>query len=313
MIKICLIGAGRMSVEHVKVLNEIKHVKISAISSRTKKKIINIKKNYPYIKMYTDIKKMINSENPDGIIIAVTEKSLLEVCRKAFHFSQPLLIEKPIGYNLDQNKKILRLMNKYKKKNCYVALNRRYFSSTKKLLTNLSKDKGKRKIYINDQQYNLKKMYPHKENVVIKNMMFANSVHLIDYLNILSKGKIKKIKTSIKKEGKISNVLCNINLSSGDSVTYKALWNKDSKWSVSVFTKNFFYELKPLEELQILNLKNLALRKYAKNKLDINYKPGFMLQAIDFIKMIKNKPHSLVDIKDNFNTTKLINKIYENF
>ena len=37
-----------------------------------------------------------------------------------------------------------------------------------------------------------------------------------------------------------------------------------------------------------------------------------MLQAIDFVKMIK-KSHSLVDIEDNFNTTKLINKIYENF
>ena len=38
-----------------------------------------------------------------------------------------------------------------------------------------------------------------------------------------------------------------------------------------------------------------------------------MLQAIDFVKMIKKKSHSLVDIEDNFNTTKLINKIYENF
>ena len=302
-----------MSLEHIKVFSKIKYVKISAISSRTKKKIIQIKKNYPNIKMYTDIKKMINSENPDGIIIAVNENSLLEVSRKVFCFSQPLLIEKPIGYNLNQNQKILRLMKKYNKKNCYVALNRRYYNSTKNLLINLSKDKGKKEIYINDQQYNLKKKYPHKENVILRNMMFANSVHLIDYFNILSKGKIKNIKTSIKKEGKISNVLSNINLSSGDTVTYKAVWNKDSKWSVSVFTKNFFYELKPLEELKILNLKNLNLRKYPKNKLDTKYKPGFMLQAIDFIKMIKNKPHSLVDIKNNFNTTKLIDKIYENF
>tara|TARA_B100001057_G_scaffold428096_1_gene453289 strand:+ start:11462 stop:12403 length:942 start_codon:yes stop_codon:yes gene_type:complete len=313
MIKICLIGAGRMSVEHIRVFNKIKNVNISAISSRTKKKIIQIKKNYPSIKMYTDINKMINTENPDGIIIAVNENSLLDVCRKVFAFSQPLLIEKPIGYNLNQNQKILRLMNKYKKKNCYVALNRRYFNSTKNLLTNLSKDKGKKKIYINDQQYNLKKMYPHKANVILKNMMFANSVHLIDYVDILSKGKIKNVKSSIKREGKISNVLSNINLSSGDAITYKALWNKDSKWSVSVFTKRFFYELKPLEELKILNLKNLHIRKFPKNKLDTIYKPGFMLQAIDFIKMIKKKPHSLVDIKNNFNTTKLINKIYENF
>ena len=144
-------------------------------------------------------------------------------------------------------------------------------------------------------------------------MMYANSVHLIDYVNILSRGKIKSIDTKMEKKGKVANILCKIDLSSGDLVIYKALWNKEAKWSVSVFTKNFFYELKPLEKLKVFNLKNLKVKNYNQNKLDTNYKPGFMLQAIDFVKMIKKKSHSLVDIEDNFNTTKLINKIYENF
>ena len=45
MIKICLIGAGRMSLEHIKVFSKIKNVKIQAISSRSIDKIIEIKKN----------------------------------------------------------------------------------------------------------------------------------------------------------------------------------------------------------------------------------------------------------------------------
>ena len=313
MIKICLIGAGRMSLEHIKVFSKIKNVKIQAISSRSIDKIIEIKKKYPLIKMYTDIRKMFCSENPDAAVIAVSEDSLLNVCNKVFCFPQPLLIEKPIGYNYNQNKKIISLMKKFKKKNCFVALNRRYFNSTKNIIKKLSTDKGTRKIYITDQQYNLKSKYPHKSNNVRKNMMYANSVHLIDYVNILSRGKIKNINSKIEKKGKVANILCKINLSSGDILTYKALWNKEAKWSVSVFTKNFFYELKPLEQLKVFNLKNLKVKNYYQNKLDTNYKPGFMLQAIDFLKMIKKKPHSLVDIEDNFNTTKLISKIYENF
>ena len=35
---------------------------------------------------------------------------------KKFSFPQPLLIEKPIGYNLSQNKKIINLLKKFKKK-----------------------------------------------------------------------------------------------------------------------------------------------------------------------------------------------------
>ena len=116
MFKICLIGAGRMSLEHIKVFNDIKNVKIQAISSRSINKIIKIKKKYPSIKMYTDIRKMFSSENPDAAVIAVSEDSLLNVCNKVFCFPQPLLIEKPIGYNLNQNKKIINLMKKFKKK-----------------------------------------------------------------------------------------------------------------------------------------------------------------------------------------------------
>ena len=65
-----------------------------------------------------------------------------------FLFSKPLLIEKPIGYNYNQNKKIISLMKKFKKKNCFVALNRRYFNSTKNIIKKLSTDKGTRKFIL---------------------------------------------------------------------------------------------------------------------------------------------------------------------
>ena len=44
-------------------------------------------------------------------------------------------------------------------------------------------------------------------------MMYANSVHLIDYVNILSRGKIKNINSKIEKRARL-NILCKINLSS---------------------------------------------------------------------------------------------------
>ena len=38
MIKLCIVGAGRMPVEHLKVFSEIKNIELSGISTRTKKK-----------------------------------------------------------------------------------------------------------------------------------------------------------------------------------------------------------------------------------------------------------------------------------
>ena len=144
-------------------------------------------------------------------------------------------------------------------------------------------------------------------------MMYANSVHLLDYVNILGRGKIKTVQTNISKEKKQSFLCSNIIMTSGDKVNYNAIWNTPGRWGIRIFTDNFFYELSPLETLKIFDLKKLKTKKFKNGINDINFKPGFMLQAIDFLKMIKKKPHSLVDIEDNFNTTKLISKIYENF
>ena len=202
MKKICFVGAGRMTKEHLKVFSKIKNVKISGITTRTIKKAKILQKKYPELIIYKNLNQMLLDLKPDGVIVSVSENSLQRVCKILFKFKYPLLIEKPIGCNFKQNLNILNQLKKYKKKNCYVALNRRFFNSTLKLIEELKKDKGKRKIYINDQQYNLKSIYPHKEKIVRKNMMYANSVHLLDYVNILARGKIKSVKTNILKKKK---------------------------------------------------------------------------------------------------------------
>lgn len=313
MIKISIIGKGRMALEHLKALKQIKKINITAVLVRSKKKNHEMPREFSQLKIYDDLEKMISLENPDGIVVAVTETSLHSLFRKLVEYKIPLLIEKPIGLNLNENLKILNLTKKYKKKNCYVALNRRYYSSTNSLLKLLAKDrKSKRKIYISDQQYNLKKFYPHKEKAVIQNMMYANSVHLIDYINILARGKVGSIVTNLTKIKKnIFHIYAVIKFSSGDIVYYKAVWNNFSRWGVRIFTNNFFYEKSPLEELQYFNIKELKIKKVKIHNNDKKFKPGFMSQALDFVNMIQKKNHRLVSVEDNFNTTKIINKIYE--
>ena len=313
MNKICFIGAGNMAQMHIDAFSKIKYIYCSGIYSRTFSKSLKIASKYQNLNAYKNLDKMMQKEKPNGIIIAVSENSLLNLLKKIIKYKLPTLIEKPIGCNFNQNLKIIKILKKKKIKNFYVALNRRQYSSTLKLQKKISKDNSLRKIYINDQQFNMQKKLPHKDKLVVKNMMYANSVHLIDYINIFARGKIDLIKSYLEKKKNIKKVLSIISFSSGDIVYYNAIWNEYSKWGVRIFTNNYFYEMSPLEELNFFNLKNLKNFKIKKDYNDIKFKPGFMKQAINFSKLINNKPHNLVNVYENFETTKLIRKIYENF
>lgn len=313
MNKICFIGAGNMAQMHIDAFSKIKYIYCSGIYSRTFSKSLKIASKYQNLNAYKNLDKMMQKEKPNGIIIAVSENSLLNLLKKIIKYKLPTLIEKPIGCNFNQNLKIIKILKKKKIKNFYVALNRRQYSSTLKLQKKISKDNSLRKIYINDQQFNMQKKLPHKDKLVVKNMMYANSVHLIDYINIFARGKIDLIKSYLEKKKNIKKLLSIISFSSGDIVYYNAIWNEYSKWGVRIFTNNYFYEMSPLEELNFFNLKNLKNFKIKKDYNDIKFKPGFMKQAINFSKLINNKPHNLVNVYENFETTKLIRKIYENF
>ena len=116
MIKISIVGKGKMAIEHLKVLNQIKNVKISSILVRNINKNYKLPKIFSQLNIYNNLDQMISSENPDGIVVAVTETSLFQLFKKLVKHKMPLLIEKPIGYNLNQNKKIINLMKKFKKK-----------------------------------------------------------------------------------------------------------------------------------------------------------------------------------------------------
>ena len=132
----------------------------------------------------------------------------------------------------------------------------------------LKKDKSTRIIEINDQEVNKN---INKLKSIKKYWMYCNSIHLIDFVYFLGRGKI----TQIYNQGSIKKnfVLSKIKFSSGDIVYYKAIWNRLISWMVAVSTMKNYYQLRPLENLKIIKL-NRNITHYKKSSLDIKYKPG---------------------------------------
>jgi hypothetical protein len=299
--RVCIVGAGYMATEYLKVLLDLKkkyHLEISGIFSRTYSKAYKLKQKYNIVSCYNDLDCMMHNVRPTHVILAVSEINTYNVCKILSKYKLQLLIEKPCGYNYEQSKKINKLFRD--NNDIYLALNRRYFNSTIKSKQILKK-RGKLEITILDQQIPNKKR-PIK---IQKNWMYANSIHLLDYIFNFCKGKIIKIVSNKSIKGVKSKTIF---FSSGDIANYRALWNMPGPWGVFINTKDIYIKLMPLENLEYRTQKKKKL-KFGSIKVhdETNFKPGLKYLTTLFI---SQKTKNLCSLKYNLKLMKLIKRVY---
>jgi len=92
-LKVGIIGGGFGYYGHYKAFQEIDSCKVIAIATRKK---ISISKN---VKIYSDPKKLITSENLDIISVATIPKNQQNLLLKLIKTSSNLFLEKPLGIN----------------------------------------------------------------------------------------------------------------------------------------------------------------------------------------------------------------------
>lgn len=305
--KIAFIGAGKMANEHLKVFSNISQVQIAGIFSRTKKKAEILCKKFKSLEYYESIDDLYKNTKADLVVITVSVENIKAVCMVASKYDWKCLVEKPFGYNFNETKYLFK--NIKKKNQFFLALNRNFYNSTQQILKMLNMDNSKRLINIVDNQMTKNnKDYPIK---VIKNFMYANSIHLVDFVRIFARGKLTQVKTNFKIKTKYSHSFSKTLLfTSGDRVIFTSYWERPAPWSLSVSTDNYFFDMKPLENLQILDLKKKKKLNIKNLKNEKIYKAGLMKQAIEMIKKLKNSNHFFPGIKEAMYTTKLINKIF---
>src|SRR2546425_867700 len=71
-----------------------------------------------------------------------------------------------------------------------LALNRRHYSSTRTVLDDVAKLQGQRLIHVYDQEDQIVARAAKQPELVVLNWMYANSIHVVDYLTILGRGRI---------------------------------------------------------------------------------------------------------------------------
>lgn len=305
-IKVAIIGAGNMASEYLRVLSENKNIELTGIYSRTFNKAEDLKLKFKIKKNLHSISDLYKKCKSDIVIITVPGDYIFKITKECMKFRWLIFIEKPPGINFKEYNQFL-LKSKLENKKIYVGMNRRYFSSTLNLIKRIKNLKDPRSIQIYDQQDTIMAKKKGKSKKLIKNWMYANSIHLIDYISFLTRGKIKKMYFIQKTKNEVN---CFLKFTSGDTVNYICRWNKPGPWQVKLSTNKFYFEMSPLEILKIksnLDKKNIPL---GISKNDQKFKTGLKLQIDDLINVFLNKKNNLVDLKGMYKTMNLIYKIY---
>ena len=310
--KVSFVGSGYMAEEHAKAFKDSNEFELVSVFSKTKSNAKKFCSKFKMKNINSSIEDIYKKNKPDLLVISITETELTKMLKKIMKYDWTILVEKPCGINLQDSQVINRLI-KLNKSKIFVSLNRRFYSSSMYLKKKIETINEKIVIQINDNQdLNLAKSFSYN-NKIIKNWMYANSIHNIDLFNYFGRGKIINVKNIYNYTPKnpffVNSIL---SFSSGDIGVYNATWNMPGYWSVNISSKDANYELKPIEKLKIKTNKNrFDISECKISRWDVNFKPGLRMQVEELKKYFNRHKYNLCTFNDSFETQKLINKIYK--
>ncbi|MCT7995221.1 Gfo/Idh/MocA family protein [Laspinema olomoucense] len=309
--KVAIVGAGYMADEHIKAFRDIPGVELSGIFSRTYERAGNLAKKWSIQKVCRSIDELYNNTRADLVIVTVPELATKSVVQQCFGYSWTCLIEKPVGYNLTEAEAITQSAQISGAK-AFVALNRRHYSSTLAMLNDLAKNSEPRLIQIQDQQDAISALKAGQPEEVVANWMYANSIHLIDYLSILGRGKVTEIQSLIPWTPQDPRyVATKIQFDSGDIGFYQGVWNAPGPWAVSVTTPSKRWEMRPLEKGFYQPYGSRQLEPVEIDSWDQQFKAGLRRQAQLAIRAASGESiPELPTLEDALASMRLVQAIY---
>jgi len=309
-VKIALVGAGLMAEEHIRAFRAVPNVKISGIHSRTSERAAALAERYNIPSVCDSVDDLYRETKADLVVVAVPELQSREVCDRVFQYPWCALIEKPVGYNLTDAREIASEADRAERM-AFVGLNRRHYGSTRAVLQEVMFSDEERLVHIFDQQSPKAALAAGRPSLVVDNWMYANSIHIIDYLRLFCRGDILEIDHVIKWNPENPRfILVKLHYSSGDIAIYNAVWDAPGPWSVSVTTQEKLWEMRPLERATIQVYGSRDYKSIGSDPWDEEFKPGLRFQAEEAVKAARGEPNCLPSLKEGLMTMELVKSIY---
>lgn len=306
--RIAIVGAGYMATEHARAFAAQPDTRIVGVASRTRERAEVLAEPYG-ADVFDDVETLWRETRADAIIVAVNELSMAKVCDAVFRHPWACLLEKPVGVDMTDARAI-QASAKRAGARTWVALNRRSYASTRSALAQIAPT-GRRLVTVFDQQDMESVRSLGTPEAVVRNYMFANSIHVIDYFQVFCRGVLTSVEvTAPWTPDDPSHVIASLQWSSGDRGVYQALWNGPGPWAVSVATPNARFEMRPLESLTVQLRGERRIAAVEPDPVDADFKPGLHRQAAEFIKAANGDQNSLATLDEAVESMALCAAIY---
>jgi predicted dehydrogenase len=193
-----------------------------------------------------------------------------------------------------------------------VGLNRRFLSSTRAVLDDLAGSDSRRYIRVLDQQSLAEAQALGHPEPVVQNYMYANSIHVVDYLSLLGRGPVESVERVLPWDPRDPGVvLATIRFESGDVGVYEGIWNGPGPWAVMLVTEEKRWELRPLEQAAFQLPSERQLVSVPSHDWDREFKPGLRLQAEHAVAATRGERCEIPTIGESLRTMRLIEAIFE--
>jgi len=308
--KVAIVGAGNIAREHVRAFADVPGVEVAGIHSRTRSRAEELAREQGIPAVCDSVGEMHDATGADLVVVAVNVTSANAVSRACLEHPWAVFLEKPPGYNLEDGEDILRATDEAGRR-VYVGLNRRFLSSTRAALEDLESRSGPRFIHVQDQQDQSAAASLGQPKEVVENWMYANSIHVIDYISLFGRGAVVNVTPIAPWRGEDTHVvLAKVDFDSGDVGLYEGLWKGPGPWAVSISTPGIRWEMRPLESATFQPSGENRLHEVVTDVRDREFRPGFRLQAEMAVSAALGKSSESPTLDEVMETMRLIGAIF---
>lgn len=128
MIKIAVIGLGKMGLSHASILGGLSNVELVSICDSSYLVVNAFKKYCPMVAVYEDFLKMLSSESLDAVVIATPTKFHYTMAKASLEKGIHVFCEKPFALTLEEGEELV-LMAKEKKLNNQVGYHNHFIGT----------------------------------------------------------------------------------------------------------------------------------------------------------------------------------------
>lgn len=108
MIKVALVGAGKMGVSHLSILGAHPDVEVVGVCD-TSKVVTNFLERYSKLDCFADFAKMLDNAKPDAVFVAVPTKFHHQIIKLAMEKNIHVFAEKPFCLNTAEGTELIEL------------------------------------------------------------------------------------------------------------------------------------------------------------------------------------------------------------